>query len=104
MRLSRRRKDGTTQMDHLNAIREKSGSIPPELEIPPVPRGTERIIETFNLLHSARPAGGFGVSPIPVSEIVAWQRAMRIRLTPWEIETILRIDRAAIDQLTENDK
>ena len=85
-------------------IQQATGSIPPELEIPPVPCGTESILETFDQLHCSRPAGGFGISPIPLSEIVAWQQAMDLRLTPWEIETILRIDRAAIDELMENDK
>lgn len=78
--------------------------MPPELEIPPIPIGTELILNTFEQLHVARPVGGFGISPIPISEIIAWQQAMNVRLTPWEVETIMQIDRTAIDELTENDK
>ena len=101
MRLGRRRKDGTTELDHLLAIQRATGTITPEMEIPPAPRGSSLIIETFDQLHGTRPSGGFGISPIPLSEIVAWQRVMRVRLTPWEIETILKIDRAALDELME---
>jgi hypothetical protein len=89
-------------MDHLIAIQQQSGSVPPELEIPPAPVGSELILETFYQLHGARPAGGFGISAIPVSEIIAWQQAMNVRLTPWEIETILEIDKAAIHVLMED--
>ena len=83
------------------AIQKSTGKTPPELDIPPVPRGSSLIIEAFDQLHGTRPSGGFGISPIPLSEIVAWQRVMRVRLTPWEIETILKIDRAALDELME---
>jgi len=86
------------------AIQKASGSVPPELDIPPVPIGTQPILDTFELLHATRQAGGFGISPIPLSEIVAWQEVMRIRLTPWEVETILLIDRAAMNELMEDEK
>ncbi len=86
------------------AIEKATGKTPPELDIPPVPRGSSLIIEAFDQLHGTRPSGGFGISPIPLSEIVAWQRVMRVRLTPWEVETILLIDRAAMNELMEDEK
>ena len=52
-------------------------------------------------LHATRPAGGFGPSAIPLTEVIAWQQAMRVRLTPWEVETILHLDRTAITEMMD---
>lgn len=78
------------------ALQAATGKTPPELEIPPVPPGTEALLYAFKQLHAARPVGGFGVCAIPLSEIIAWQQAMGVYLTPWEIETLLYLDRAAL--------
>ena len=94
--LFRRRKDGTTERDHLVALQNATGKTPPELEIPPVPPGTEALLHAFEQLHAARPAGGFGIASIPLTEVIAWQTAMGVRLTPWEVETLLYLDRAAL--------
>ncbi len=58
-------------------------------------------MSVFMDLHTTRPAGGFGSSAIPISEINAWQRAMNLRLTPWEVETILHLDRAALYEMMD---
>ena len=78
-----------------------TGIAPPELEILPVPPGTEALLHAFEQLHAARPAGGFGIAAIPMSEIIAWQQAMGVRLTPWEVETLLYLDRAALVALMD---
>ena len=52
-------------------------------------------------LHCARPAGGMSVGAILLSEIDAWQRVFHIALTPWEVETILHIDRAALTEMMD---
>lgn len=52
-------------------------------------------------LHSSRPSGGFGASAIPMTEIIAWQKAMNVRLTPWEVETLLHLDRAALAEMMD---
>ena len=58
-------------------------------------------MSVFMDLHTTRPSGGFGPSAIPISEINAWQRAMSTRLTPWEVETILYLDRAALSEMMD---
>lgn len=55
----------------------------------------------FMDLHMSRPSGGFGAGAIPLSEVIAWQQAMNVRLTPWETETILHLDRAALAEMME---
>lgn len=60
------------------------------------------ILSAFMDLHFSRPSGGFGPSAIPLSEVVSWQKAMRVRLTPWEVETILLIDRVALAELMDS--
>jgi hypothetical protein len=41
------------------------------------------------------------VGAILLSEINAWQRVFHIALTPWEVETILHIDRAALTEMMD---
>lgn len=36
--------------------------------------------------------GGFGVTALSLQEIEAWQRLYGVRLTPWELDTIIELD------------
>ena len=101
-RLGRRRPDGTTERDHLEAYQKATGKTPEALHVPPVPPGTEEIWAAFGALSGARaPAFGGASSPIVLSEIVAWQQLHGVELVPWEVDTILAIDRAAMAVLSE---
>ena len=100
-KLGKRRKDGSSELDHLLAVQKTTGKTPPELEIPPIPVGCEYILSVFMDLHASRPAGGFGPAAIPLSEVTAWQQAMRVRLTPWEVETIMHLDRMALTEMMD---
>ena len=42
-----------------------------------------------------------GPSAIPLIEILAWQQVMNIALTPWEIDTLLHLDRAVLTELAQ---
>ena len=61
-------------------------------------------MSAFMDLHTTRPSGGFGPSAIPLSEMIAWQSAMNLRLTPWEVETLLHLDRAALAEMMDDKK
>lgn len=100
-KLGKRRKDGSTELDHLLAIEKSTGKTPTELEIPAIPTGCESLMSVFMDLHMSRPAGGFGPAAIPLTEVIAWQKAMSVRLTPWEVETILHLDRTAITEMMD---
>ena len=45
----------------------------------------------YATIARSRPAG-FGVSGISLQEIEAWQRLYGVRLTSWELDTIIDID------------
>lgn len=98
--LSRRRHDGTTERDHLLAHERATGQRPDELNVPALPDGAQPLWQAFCEMSGARAPAVSGIGPIMISEIVAWQRAFRVRLTPWEIETLLDIDRAVIDAIS----
>lgn len=49
----------------------------------------------------SRPVSGFGPAAIPLTEVMAWQKAMHVRLTPWEVETILHLDRTALIEMMD---
>ncbi len=78
-----------------------TGTRPPELDVPLLPPGTDGLLQAFYDLHASRPVG-MGPSAIPFSEILAWQQAMNLVLTPWEAETLLFIDRAVLALLIES--
>ena len=44
-----------------------------------------------------------GAAPIALADIVAWQTLMGVQLTPWEIETLLQLDAAALAAKTTMD-
>ena len=47
-------------------------------------------------MHATRSSNGFGLDPITHAELAAWQYLHRVRLTPWEVDTVLQMDRAAL--------
>lgn len=51
-------------------------------------------------LHCSRPSG-MSITPILFSEIQAYQKVFAVELLPFEVETVLFIDRAAIQEMTE---
>lgn len=46
---------------------------------------------TFVQVGRSRPAG-FGASAVSLQEVEAWQRLFGVRLTAWELETIIELD------------
>ena len=55
-------------------------------------------------LNSRRGNQGMGVSSIGLADIVAWQTLMDVRLTPWEIDTLLQLDSVALAAQTTMDE
>lgn len=70
--------------------------MPPDLETRPIPDGAGLLVQTFFDLHATRGSNGFGLDPITHLELWAWQRMHHVRLTPWEVETLLLMDRASL--------
>jgi len=55
-------------------------------------------------LNSRRGNHGMGGSSIALADIVAWQTLMGVQLTPWEIDTLLQLDSAALAAQTTMDE
>lgn len=95
MKLQARQQDGAPLRDHLLAAAQSGGGLDPLLlEICP-PEG-RRLYDVWRDLASARPQGLGGASAIPPSEVLAWQTLHGVRLTPWELDTLAAMDRAAL--------
>jgi hypothetical protein len=95
MRLAARLPDGSTLRQHLQA----AGATDPRLTAMP-PAGCDGIWRAFCDLNAARPVG-MGAGAVPPSEIDAWQRLHGVRLSPWEVETLMLMDRAALAVMAE---
>lgn len=97
MQLSARQADGHSLREHLQAA-ARAGDVDERLVAQPPAAGAQ-VWEAFAELSASRPAG-MGLSAVPHSELEAWQRLHGVRLTPWEIETLMAMDRAALTALS----
>ena len=94
MRLSHRQPDGSTLRAHLQAA--ASAGIPTDpMLLHRAPPAAAVLWDAFVALNGARHAG-MQPGPILPSEVLAWQQLMGLRLTPWEADTLLAMDRAAL--------
>lgn len=73
----------------------------PELVGPPCPRSLRYLIGYFNDLNAARGSSGFGPNPIGYVDIDAYARLMRRRLSPFEVDILVRIDRAFLSVMAK---
>lgn len=103
MQLGRRLEDGATLRQHLQRAYENTRRADPLLDAPPVPRAARAVWEAFVQLASSR-ASGMGLSPISLADIEAWCRLSGITLTPWELDTLLALDAAALTEAAKRMK
>lgn len=86
---------GGTLRDHLLAA-ERQGARPAELlAAPPMPAAAEALWSFFLTLHAARGAAVTGLAPLGFAELEAAARLAQVQLTPWEVETLMDLDRMA---------
>ena len=97
MRLGQRQPDGASVRDHLQAGSAATGRVHPMLTLT-LPACLAGLWQAF--CEMARPVG-MAPGPIPAAEIEAWQRLSRVTLTPWEVDTLRAMDRAALAVLKE---
>ena len=95
MQLQRRQPDGKPLRDHLLAAAHNGAPLDPRLVAPP-PAGAEMLWHTFCELAAARPTGLAGDKPVPPSEVQAWCAGRRVRLSPWDLDTLAAMDRTAL--------
>ncbi|MBX3634050.1 MAG: hypothetical protein KF683_01405 [Rubrivivax sp.] len=94
MQLLRRQPDGSTLLQHLQRAAELTGQPDPRLQRRVPPAGAA-LWDAFCELAAARPAA-MGAGAVPMTEVLAWQQLHGVRLTPWEVGTLLAMDRAAL--------
>lgn len=94
MQLCVRQSDGSTLRAHLQAEARATGE-PDSRLLTRVPEEAEALYEAFTDLAAARPMG-MAAGAIPHTEIEAWQRLSGVCLSPWEVDTIKAMDRAAL--------
>jgi hypothetical protein len=98
--LGRKGPDGRPLREHLLAGWRQTGKKPDELDLPPLDPSLQPIWDAFLDLGRSRAPAMSGLAPITYSEILAWQQANRVDLTPWEVDTLRAVDAAAITALT----
>ncbi len=67
---------------------------------PPVPPAVRDLWHTYMQLAASRRTG-MGMSPLALTDIEAWQRLNGVRLTPWELDTLIDLDAAAMAALAK---
>jgi hypothetical protein len=92
MRLDAAQGDGTPLRVHLHRLRSATGRIDPLLaqSMRPPPPAVAPLWDVLVRICSTRVPG----APVTCIEIEAWQRLHGVRLTPWEVDTVLACDRA----------
>ncbi len=86
--------DGRPLRAHLQAAATQGALPMATLDPPPLPPPCTAVWGWWTELASARPASGFGLSPLAFSEIAAWARLTRERPAPIEIRAIIAADAA----------
>ena len=98
MQLLRRQPDGQPLRAHLLAGAAATGVADPRLSRRPPAPGLA-LWDAWCQLASSRPPSMGEPAAVPLSEIVAWQALNGIRLTHWELDTLVAMDRAAVAAL-----
>lgn len=80
--------------DKLSQLRvlERSGRLAPEDEEPIVTRESILLTGIFFDLDAGRTSSGFGPNPITYESIFSYTRLHRLRLTPWQVGMLKRMD------------
>jgi hypothetical protein len=94
MMLAQRQPDGCTTAEHLRAVAASTGVIDPALQVQ-VPREGAALWTAFCDLASER-LPGMAPAAIQGAQIESWQRLSGVVLTPWEVDTLRAMDRAAL--------
>lgn len=71
------------------------GPVDPRLDPPPLSRCLVPLWETFLTLSCAR-RSGMGPHALTLTDIEAWCRLTGVRLSPWELDTLLALDAVAL--------
>jgi hypothetical protein len=79
------------------------GQVDDRLTPPPIPTEVRGLYEVFYTLSAAR-RSGFGACALTFTDIESWSRLSGVDLTPWELETLIAMDAAALSVAASSTK
>lgn len=100
MDLGQVQSDGATLRVHLQRLAKSTGRVDERL-LTTVPRGGEALWDAWHQMAESR-RSGIGAHALTLTDIQAWCWLSRVRLTPWETDTLIDMDAAALDALARN--
>lgn len=84
--------DGSTLRAHLQSVERRTGSKPPELDMPPLPIELTHVWHWFLALHHRRSYSERGPNPIGYADLLAWRELTAARPTPQDVDCMLALD------------
>ena len=96
--------NGVPYRAHLEHLEKITGERDPELDVPPFPEPLRRLWDKFLSLHEGRTYGINGANPITYLDMDAWMRVTRNSLAPWEVTSIMKIDKAWIKVINTDEE
>jgi hypothetical protein len=96
--LSVRQPDGATKRDHLESVERQTGKRPAALDGPELPAWGRHIFAAWIDLHAGRGGNGMGPNPIAWADLAAWAALTGTEPSPFEVRTIMAIDRAWLEE------
>ena len=95
MHLQARQADGAPLRTHLQRLAANTGKVDERLLIDRVHPGPAGVLDAYLSLGATR-RSGMGMHAFTLSDIEAWCRLNGVRLTPWELDTLIALDQAAL--------
>lgn len=96
--------DGATLRQHLEVVARATGRIPSQLDIEPLPDCVSALWEAFCELRAVAGGNGFSANPIGYGSVRDYMSVAGVSLTSWEVDSILAMDRVAIDLFDRQSK
>ena len=87
----------TSRRANLEEVERQTGKRPPDLDGPEPPDILFYLWGWFCALHGQRGSNGFGPSAISFSEIAAWSQLTDTPLQPFDVETLIALDRCYLE-------
>jgi hypothetical protein len=70
--------------------------------VPAIPAGCGQLWTIFLQLNASRGSAGMGPAAISPVDLLAWQQLQHVEFTPWEIDTLMALDRVAMASASED--
>lgn len=100
MELSARQGDGASLRTHLQRACINTGRADPLLDEQSIAPCVRAVWDAYLNLSATRRTG-MGLAPLALTDIDAWQRLTGVRLTPWELDTLIQLDAACLAVLAK---